>query len=85
MLPPILTRVLLAMYTSEALKRQMNWPPGLKCKEQGFLDRGPVTLAISYFKIDLFCHPERSEGSKLIGNTRFFATLRMTFHCEARF
>jgi hypothetical protein len=32
----------------------------------------------TYFKIGLFCHPERSEGSQGIENTRFFSTLRMT-------
>jgi hypothetical protein len=25
-----------------------------------------------------FCHPERSEGSQVIENSRFFASLRMT-------
>src|SRR4030042_3312996 len=36
------------------------------------------------FQNQLFCHPERSEGSQLFGNARFFASLRMTFYCEAR-
>jgi len=27
-----------------------------------------------------YCHPERSEGSQAIKNTRFFASLRMTIH-----
>jgi hypothetical protein len=39
-------------------------------------------LATGYFKNGFFCHPERSEGSQLIGNTKFFASLRMTFHCK---
>jgi energy-converting hydrogenase Eha subunit B len=33
----------------------------------------------SYFKTCVFCHPERSEGSQVIKNTRFFASLRMTY------
>jgi hypothetical protein len=39
----------------------------------------------SYFKTDLSCHPERSEGSQHLENTRFFATLRMTFFVKVDF
>jgi hypothetical protein len=33
---------------------------------------------IRLLKTQLFCHPERSEGSHLSKNARFFAPLRMT-------
>jgi hypothetical protein len=54
-----------------------------------FFGGGPGRLALSYqlsaFSLDMravenlfFCHPERSEGSELAANARFFAALRMT-------
>jgi hypothetical protein len=37
------------------------------------------------FQNRFFCHPERSEGSQRVENTRFFAPLRMTISSEAGF
>jgi hypothetical protein len=34
---------------------------------------------------NLFCHPERSEGSQLMEKVRFFAALRMTLLVKLRF
>jgi hypothetical protein len=33
----------------------------------------------------LFCHPERSEGSQSVGNTRFFTSLRITAVVDLEF
>ena len=41
----------------------------------GFFSRIPMDSAE---KRSLECHPERSEGSQVRENTRFFAALRMT-------
>jgi hypothetical protein len=37
------------------------------------------SIARSYFGNCSLCHPERSEGSQAVENTRFFAAPRMTF------
>jgi hypothetical protein len=36
-------------------------------------------LPIEAISKPVFCHPERSEGSQPFENTRFFASLRMTY------
>ena len=38
----------------------------------------PASISYKPFQNLFFCHPERSEGSQRIENTRFFASLRMT-------
>lgn len=68
----------------QPLEGQLYFGPSRRFKVPGQINPAPKSWADIHYG-HIFFHPERSEGSQLIRDTRFFGSLRMTNKAAGRF